>query len=92
MDGKVKLKVQIVNIMNESVRWHFNSVFDLQINNSKTVCFRFVINGKVISLHKVIRYVKRSRSSFNYFSAKHTPCETSNVILQTYTCISFKKK
>ena len=36
----------------------------------------FVINGKVIYLHKEIKYVKRSESSFDDFSAKHTPCAT----------------
>ena len=62
---KLKLKAQILN---KSVRPHFNSVFDLQIN--------LVINRKVISLHKVIKYVKRSNYKFFVdFSAKHKPCE-----------------
>ena len=35
----------------------------------------FVINGKVASLPKVIKYVKRSKDSFHDFmSAKHMPC------------------
>ena len=35
----------------------------------------FVINGKVKSLHKVNKYVKKSKSSFDDFSVKHTPLE-----------------
>ena len=35
----------------------------------------FVINGKVTSLNKVIEYVKKSKSSFDDFSTKHTLCE-----------------
>ena len=35
-----------------------------------------VISGKVTSLPKVIKYVKRSKYSFNDFSAKHTPSAT----------------
>ena len=35
----------------------------------------FVIDGKIISLHKVIRNVKISKSSLDDISAKHTPCE-----------------
>ena len=35
-----------------------------------------VINGKVISLHKEIRHVKRSKSSYDDFSTKHTPSAT----------------
>ena len=31
-----------------------------------------------MSVHKEIKYVKRSRSSFDDFSAKHTPCATLN--------------
>ena len=34
----------------------------------------FVIKGKVISLPKIIKYVKRSKDSFYDFSAKHMPC------------------
>ena len=33
---------------------------------------KFVINGKVVSLHKVIKYVKRSKSSSDDFNAKQT--------------------
>ena len=47
--------------------------FDLQINNSDLFDLNFVIKGKVISLHMEIKYVKRSKSSFKDFSAKHTP-------------------
>ena len=36
----------------------------------------FVISGKVSSLPKVIKYVKRSKYSFHDFSAKHTPSAT----------------
>ena len=36
----------------------------------------FVINGKVISLHNEIKYVKRIKSSFDDFSAKQTPSAT----------------
>lgn len=35
----------------------------------------FVLRGTVISLHKVIDHVKRSKSSFNDFSRKHASCE-----------------
>ena len=38
----------------------------------------FVISGKVTSLPKVIKYVKRSKYSFHNFSAKHTPSATLN--------------
>ena len=48
------------------MRPHFNSIFDLQINNSDT----FVISRKVTSLHKVIKYVKRSKSSYHEFQRK----------------------
>ena len=54
---------------------HFNSVFDLQINYSEAC----LISGKVTSLPKVIKYVKRSKYSFHDFSAKHTPSATLNV-------------
>ena len=37
-----------------------------------------VINGKVKSLHKEIRYMKKSKSSFADFRAKHMPCATFN--------------
>ena len=63
-DEELKLKclVQIedrfICIMNQSVRQHFNSVFDLQINNSDLIVSNFVINGKVKSLQRVIKYVK----------------------------------
>ena len=40
----------------------------------------FVISGKVTSLAKVIKNVKRSKYSFHYFSAKHTPSATLNFI------------
>ena len=43
------------------MRPHFNWVFVLN----------FVISGKVTSLPKVIKYVKRSKYSFHDFSAKH---------------------
>ena len=33
----------------------------------------FVISGKITSLSKVIKYVKRSKYSFHDFSTKHTP-------------------
>ena len=36
----------------------------------------FVINVKIISLQKEFKYVKRSKSSFDDFSAKHTPSAT----------------
>ena len=36
----------------------------------------FVISGKVTSLNKVMKYVKRSKYSFHDFSAKHTPSAT----------------
>ena len=39
----------------------------------------FVISGKVTSLPKVIKYVKRSKYSFHEFSAKHTPSATLKV-------------
>ena len=55
------------------MRPQFNSVSDLQINNTETcLILNFVINQKVISLHKEIKYMKRSKSSFDDFSAKHT--------------------
>ena len=61
-DEKLKPKVQIKDgffyIMNLSVSPHFNSVFDLQINNSGT----FVISGKITSLHKVIKYEIQSKT------------------------------
>ena len=34
----------------------------------------FVNNGKIISLHNVIRYVKRIKSSFDGIGSKRTPC------------------
>ena len=40
---------------------HLRELFDLKL-----------INGKVVSLHKVIKYVKRSKSSFDDFNAKQT--------------------
>ena len=53
------------------MRPHFNSVFDLQINNSRHLfVLNFAISGKVKSLHKVIKYVKRSKSSFHEFQRK----------------------
>ena len=64
------------------MRPHFNLVFDLQINNSRDLfVLNFVINGKVISLPKVIRYVKRitGEGSFHNFSPKHTPCAPLNM-------------
>ena len=65
---KLKPKVQIedgfIYIMNLSSRPHFNSVFDL------LTVLNFVISGKVTSLHKVIKYVKRSKSSFHEFQRK----------------------
>ena len=36
----------------------------------------FVINGKVISLHNEIKYVKRSKSYYNDFCQKHTLYES----------------
>ena len=44
--------------MNQSMRPHFNSVFDVQINNPDLIVSNFVINGKVKSLHRLIKYVK----------------------------------
>ena len=38
----------------------------------------FVISGKVTSLPKVIKYVKRSKYSFHDFNANHTPSATLN--------------
>ena len=59
------------------MRPHFNSVFHLQINYSEACLFlNFIISGKVTSLPKVIKYVKRSKYSFHDFSAKHTPSAT----------------
>ena len=58
------------------MRPHFNSVFDSQINNRDLFDLNFVINRKVISLHNEIKYVKRSESSFDDFSAKYTPSAT----------------
>ena len=80
-DEKLKPKFQIkdefIYIMNYSVRPHFNSVFDLQIDNSfHLFVLNFVIRGKVTSLPKVIKYVKRNNYSFHDFSAKHTPRST----------------
>ena len=41
----------------------FNCEFDLQINNSRYLFdLKFVINGKGISLHKEIKYMKRNKS------------------------------
>ena len=37
--------------------------------------FKFVTNGKFICLHRVIKYLERSKNSVDDFSAKHTPCE-----------------
>lgn len=64
------------------MRPHFNSVFDFLINKSESVCFNFVINGAVISLPMVIKYVKRSKSSFYSLSAKQTPCAPSNLSME----------
>ena len=50
--------------------------FGLSSNYLNLFGLNFVINGKVISLHKGITYVKRNKSSINKFSTKHTPCET----------------
>ena len=61
------------------MRQHFNSVFDLQINNSETFFLDFVISGKTTSLPKVIKYVKRSKYSFHDFSSKHTPIATLSI-------------
>ena len=49
--------------------WKYKLLRDLFVLN-------FVISEKVTSLHKVIKYVKRSKYSFHDFSAKHTPCDT----------------
>ena len=46
----------------------------------------FLINGKFISLHKVIKYVNRNKSFFDEFSAKHTP-----LYLHYVTIISLSK-
>ena len=62
------------------MRPHFNSVFDLQIDNSDTwFFFNFVVSGKVTSLPKVIKYMKRSKYCFHDFSAKHMPSATLSV-------------
>ena len=45
--------------------WKRRDLFDIN----------FVIKGKVISLHKVIKYEKRTKSIFDDFSAKHMTCE-----------------
>ena len=55
------------------MRPHFNSVFDLQLVNSDTSFFNFVISGKVTSLPKVIKFVKKSKKSFHDFSSKQKP-------------------
>ena len=47
----------------------------------------FEISGKVISLPKVIKYVKRSKYSFHDFSAKHTPSATLNLLAITFVHI-----
>lgn len=71
--------------MNQSMRPHFNSVFDVQINNLDLIVSNFVINGKVKSLHRVIKYVKEVKVSFEDFSARHTPCESFKRVL----CVNF---
>ena len=48
---------------------YFRDLFDLN----------FVINKKVIFLHKVIKHVKGNKSSFDNFSAKHTALTIHNV-------------
>ena len=40
----------------------------------------FVMSGKVTSLHKVIKYVKRSKSSFHKFQRKTLPSATLNFL------------
>ena len=54
---KVQIVDRFIYIMNWSPKPHLNSVFDLQIKYSEIFLnvLNFVINGKVISLHKVIK-------------------------------------
>ena len=52
----------------------------------------FVISGKVTSLPKVIKNVKRSKYSFHDFSGIHTPSATLNYLFreirtQTHMCL-----
>ena len=80
---KVQIEGGFINIMNYSVRPHFNSVFTDRLLG----CFfvlNFVNSGKVTSLPKVMNYMKRSKYSFYNFSSKHTPSATlTNEIFKT---------
>ena len=72
-DENLKLKYKLrtdIFIYNELIDFRFTGkqLRDLSDLN-------FVIHGKVISSHKVNKYVKRNKSSFDDFSVKHTPCE-----------------
>ena len=53
----------------------------------------FVINRKVIPLHvpKVIKYVKRSKSSLNDFSVKHTLCAPLIFWILKYWILHFEQ-
>ena len=90
-----KVRMGIFLSMNWSMRPHFNSVLNLNL-----FVLNFVISGKVISLHKVIKRVKRSagKSSFNNFSSKHMPCEPlgnsvcNQVVYLSYWTGIFPKK
>ena len=63
-ETNVQIEYGFTHTMNQSARPHFK------------FCIKFVINGKVISLHRIIQYVKRSKSSFDDFIANQTPCES----------------
>ena len=57
---KIQIEDRFIYIMNNVIgEAHFNSVFVLQRNNSIRDLFvvNFVINGKVTSLPKVIKYM-----------------------------------
>ena len=53
----------------------------------------FVISGKVTSLHNVIKYVKRSKSSFHEFQCKsYAKCNFKGKIKQIFTRVDISKK
>ena len=63
-------------------------VYDLQIKKLRDLFdLNFVINGKVIPFHKVIKYmyVKRGSSSFDDFSAKHSLCEPLKHLIKSHS-------
>ena len=83
---KVQIENEFIYIINRSVEPHLNLVFDLKINNSEN----FLINRKVISLHMETKYVKRSKNSFDGFSAKQTPRATLSLRVDNlYTYLRF---